>query len=135
MVASFLAGSLFANPVRIGLDDVSVHRKGLGIAVDAQFGITPRVRVTFDSVDGTLHIAEHKVDYVVTGLQSGDVLEPATTRHVSITVNLSALDAGAILLGAAKSGKLALDFDGTVHASMLGIPLAVPVTFERAVSY
>lgn len=135
MVASFLAGSVFGDPVRIGLDDVSVHRAGLSIAVEAQFAITPRVRVTFESLNGTLRIAERKADYVMSGLQSGDVLQPATTRHVTITVALSALDAGAIMLESAKSGKLALDFDGAVHASMLGIPLTVPVNFERAISY
>ena len=112
-----------------------MKRAGLSVAVVARLAVTPRVRVTFERVDGELRVGQREVEYVVRGLNEGDVLQPNTPQQVSVEVKLSALDVASILLRSAQAGKVQMKFEGTVYARVLGIPLSAPVSFDRAVGY
>ena len=135
MVSSFLAGTIFGNPVLANVDEVEIRRDGLNLQIGARIVIIPRVRATFEGVDGVLHLGEQRVEYVVSGISSGDVLEPSEPQRVSVGVTLSAADVTAMMLRSVQAGRLTFDFDGFVHASVLGIPVSVPVTFVRTVTY
>lgn len=134
MVASFLAGTVLGNPVLANVSELDVSRDGMNAHIGASIVLIPRVRATFEGVEGDLHLGEQRVDFKVDGLEPGDVLAPGKSTKVVVGVTLTMADAGAILLRSAQAGKLTFDFEGTVHASVMGIPLSVPVTFARNVA-
>jgi hypothetical protein len=133
LVAGFLLVTMLRQPVVAAVDNVTLGREGLSAAIEAEVTLLPRVRVTFEGLSGTLHVAEQRVDYEVEGLVAGDVLVPESEHHVVVRVAMGPTAIGAAVVRALGQGKLVVDFDGTVRVTVLGIPVSVPLHFERAV--
>src|SRR5690606_38798496 len=72
LLATALAGSLawtvLREPVTTSFGGVTVSTEGFGAVIAADLVITPRVRATFEGLDGTLLVGEQRVDYTLDGV-------------------------------------------------------------------
>src|SRR5690606_8466721 len=98
---------------------VTVSTEGFGAVIAADLVITPRVRATFEGLDGTLLVGEQRVDYTLDGVRPGDELAPQTPRELTVRVEMGLSEIAAATLRLLGGGELAVAFDGTVDVSVI----------------